>query len=468
MPDTLWEIGDLLAPRAGRFEFATRLALICALTVLIAEIYQTPEPALAAYVVFFLNREDRTTSLIMNFALVGVATLIISLVLLVAMVAADDPMWRVISMAVLSFGFLFLASGSKLRPIGATLALIAGYALDQLGTVQVGEQATRGLLYAWLFAGIPAGASIVVNFLFAPPPRRLAERAIALRLELCGAMLCAPDKRIRRKFRECLREGAVEIQKRLSLAEREKTSTLKDIDALRHAADSTVVLLSAVEVMDRYPEAFLPSPAREYVARTLQEMAAVLSTGAYPIEIAWEAPDADHQLAPLAADVLADIKASVVRFAGPPDPDAGVEDKPKKSRRFFRGRRLHQSRTCPLCVEDDGRRDALLLPVLVARLAEHPYLLPHLLRRLARDDRGDHPEAHAANPRLPHRRRGRDRRDRFFGSVSHLDRLVDDRSLSGRLCGSLCGRRQFAHFVRRIPDGLCILSVRRSGTFTRF
>ena len=335
MPDTLWEIGDLLAPRAGRFEFATRLALICALTVLIAEIYQTPEPALAAYVVFFLNREDRTTSLIMNFALVGVATLIISLVLLVAMVAADDPMWRVISMAVLSFGFLFLASGSKLRPIGATLALIAGYALDQLGTVQVGEQATRGLLYAWLFAGIPAGASIVVNFLFAPPPRRLAERAIALRLELCGAMLCAPDKRIRRKFRECLREGAVEIQKRLSLAEREKTSTLKDIDALRHAANSTVVLLSAVEVMDRYPEAFLPSPAREYVARTLQEMAAVLSTGAYPIEIAWEAPDADHQLAPLAADVLADIKASVVRFAGPPDPDAGVEDKPKKSRRFF-------------------------------------------------------------------------------------------------------------------------------------
>jgi len=333
--DTLWEIGHLLAPRAGRFEFATRLALICALTVLIAEIYQTPEPALAAYVVFFLNREDRTTSLIMNFALVVVATLIISLVLLVAMVVADDPMWRVISMAVLSFGFLFLASGSKLRPIGSTLALIAGYALDQLGPVQVGEEATRGLLYAWLFVGIPAGASIVVNFLFAPPPRRLAERAIARRLELCGAMFRAPDERIRREFRECLREGAVEIQKRLSLAEREKTSTLKDIDALRHAADSTVVLLSAVEVMDRYPKALLPSAVREYLARTLQEMAAVLSTGAYPTEIAWEAPDADHQLAPLAADVLADIKASVVRFAEPPNPDARVEDKPKKSRGFF-------------------------------------------------------------------------------------------------------------------------------------
>jgi multidrug resistance protein MdtO len=104
MPDTFWEIARLLEPRGGRFAFAARLALICALTVLVAEIYQTPEPALAAYVVFFLNREDRTMSLIMNIALVVVVTLIIGLVLLVAMAVADDPMWRVISIGMLSFG----------------------------------------------------------------------------------------------------------------------------------------------------------------------------------------------------------------------------------------------------------------------------------------------------------------------------------------------------------------------------
>ena len=172
-----------------------------ALTVLVAEIYQTPEPALPAYIVFFLNREDRMTSLIMNAILLVVVTLIISLVLIVAMVVADDPMWRFVSIALLSFGFLFLASASKLRPIGSTLALIVGYALDELGTIQLGEEATRGLLYAWLFVGIPAGVSIVVNFLLAPPPRRLAERAIALRLELSAAMLTAPDEHIRHRFR---------------------------------------------------------------------------------------------------------------------------------------------------------------------------------------------------------------------------------------------------------------------------
>ena len=51
----------LLEPQPGRLEFAVRLALICALTVLVTEIYQTPEPALAAYIVFFLNRDSRTT-----------------------------------------------------------------------------------------------------------------------------------------------------------------------------------------------------------------------------------------------------------------------------------------------------------------------------------------------------------------------------------------------------------------------
>ncbi len=93
----LAEIAELLAPQQGRFAYSARLALICALTVLVAEIYQTPEPALAAYVVFFLNHDDRATSLIMNIALMVVMTVIIGFVLIVAMVVADYPMWRFIS-----------------------------------------------------------------------------------------------------------------------------------------------------------------------------------------------------------------------------------------------------------------------------------------------------------------------------------------------------------------------------------
>ena len=235
--ETIWDIARLLAPKPGRFELASRLALICALTVLVAEIYQTPEPALTAYVAFFLNRDSRTMSLIIDFVFLALITLVIGFIVLVAMVVINDPMWRVISMAAISFGVLFLASASKLQPVASVIALIVGYGLDELGTIQIGEQGTRELLYVWLFVGIPAGISIIVNFLLTPSPRRLAERAIALRLDLSAAMLQMPDERIRREFRESLREGVVEIQEWLGLADREKTSPPGDIAALQQAAE---------------------------------------------------------------------------------------------------------------------------------------------------------------------------------------------------------------------------------------
>jgi multidrug resistance protein MdtO len=306
----------LLAPQPGRFEFAIRLALICALTVLVAEIYQTPEPALATYIVFFLNRENRTLSLILTVVLTLLITVIIGIVILASMLVLDDPMWRVISIALISFGLLFMASASKLRPLASTIALIIGYALDELGLIQVGELGTRALLYAWLFVGIPAGVSILVNLLIAPSPRRLAEDAIVLRLNLAASMLRTAGRTVRERFRECLHEGTHEIVEWLGLANREKTSPAGDIAALRRAAGSTTVLLSAVDVLERN-DGMLPAELREYLAKTLDEMVVILKGGSYPTEIVWSPPEDDAPLSPLAAVVVGDIKDAIVHFAEP-------------------------------------------------------------------------------------------------------------------------------------------------------
>ena len=72
--DYFAKLVGLLRPEPGRNEFALRLALMCSLTVLVAEIYQTPEPALTTYIVFFLNREDRASSLILNLARISTAS----------------------------------------------------------------------------------------------------------------------------------------------------------------------------------------------------------------------------------------------------------------------------------------------------------------------------------------------------------------------------------------------------------
>lgn len=335
-PDGLRDIARLLAPRPGQLELASRLALICALTVLVAEIYQTPEPALTAYVAFFLNRDSRTMSLIIDLVFILLITLIIGFIVLVAMVVVGDSMWRVISMATISFVMLFLGSASKLRPIAGIVALIVGYGLDVLGTLQeVGDLGTRGMLYAWLFIGIPAGVSIIVNFLIAPAPRRLAERALAQRLDLSAAMLQTPDETVRREFRACLREGAAEIREWLGLADREKSSPPSDIAALRRAADSTVALMSAIDLVDRKPEAWLTIPLRDYLTRTLHEMAAILKSGRYPIGIAWQPPETVRPLVPLEELVLAEIKAAMIGFAEPPDSTRRSDEKPKEPGGFF-------------------------------------------------------------------------------------------------------------------------------------
>ena len=75
----LAEILHLFGPLPGRLAFAVRLALICALTTLVVEIYQTPDPALTVYIVFFLNKPDRVESLILNAVLTILITFIIGL-----------------------------------------------------------------------------------------------------------------------------------------------------------------------------------------------------------------------------------------------------------------------------------------------------------------------------------------------------------------------------------------------------
>ena len=214
----------LLAPNPERLELATRIALICALTTLVTEIYQTPEPALTAYFAFFFNRPERTLSLILSIALPLVIAVAIALVFAVANLVVDNAMWRVISIAVISFGLLFLASASKLRPIAGTVALIAGYSLTLLGRIQTGELATRALLYLLLAFAIVAGVSLLVNFLLAPAPRRTAEQAITDRLKLCADVLRDAEGPSRCELAAKVREGTAPILKLLRFAGLEKTA----------------------------------------------------------------------------------------------------------------------------------------------------------------------------------------------------------------------------------------------------
>ncbi|AOJ66228.1 fusaric acid resistance protein [Burkholderia ubonensis] len=319
------ELLRLLAPFPGRASMAVRVALICTLTVLVTGAYGTPEAAISAYVVFFLNRADRVTSVVLATAMMLVITVVIALVLGVAIFSIEYSVLRVACMAVLSVGLLYLTSASKLRPVGAILAMIVGFGLDELGLVPGGEAATRALLYTWLMIAIPVGIAIVVNLLIAPSPRRLALAQLAKRLRLAAQRLRGEDDvrdtddvrdDVRAAFDASLREGDKQFLTWLKLSKLEGTSSAADVAALRQAVASSTTILVAVALADREPGARLPDAFTAPVAATLDEMAGMLEQGGYPVDVTLALPPADA-LAPLARVVATDLHAAITRFAEP-------------------------------------------------------------------------------------------------------------------------------------------------------
>ena len=309
------EVLRLLAPFPGRTSIAVRVALICALTVLVTSAYGTPEAALSAYVVFFMIRADRVTSIVLAAALLLIITIVIGLVLGVAIFSIDYSILRVACMAVLSVGLLYLTSASKLRPVGAILAMIVGFGLDQLGLAPFGEAATRALLYIWLTIAIPVGVAIVVNLLIAPSPRRLALAQIAKRLRLAAQRLRGDDD-ARAAFDASLREGDKQLLTWLKLSKLEGSSSAADVAALRQAIASSTALMVGVALTDREPDARLPAAFAAPIAATLDEMAAILERGGYPVDVTLALPPADA-LPPLARVAATDLHAAITRFAEP-------------------------------------------------------------------------------------------------------------------------------------------------------
>jgi multidrug resistance protein MdtO len=301
-----------LAPFPGRFEFALRLAIVCALATWVVEIYQTPSAALTAYVAFFLVRSERVASIAISLAANVILTATLAALIVIADVVIDMPWWRVATMAAISFAMMFVASASKLRLIAPIVALVAAYALDLLARAQIGEFATRSLLYAWLLFGVPGAVTIVVSLLAAPSPRTLAERALAERLAAAARVLRRSDEVTRRAFAEALGTGISDVREWLRFAGIERTSASVDLAALHGAGESMTNLLLLVDEIVR--DDALPPPYRERLADTFDEMAEIFRTGGYPVDIELQDSVHDAVLSPEAARRWAEARNSLAEF----------------------------------------------------------------------------------------------------------------------------------------------------------
>jgi multidrug resistance protein MdtO len=326
---SVWSL--IVEPAPSRLAFAARVALTCTLVAIFAETYTTPEIALTVYLVFFLNKPDRMSSMALTIAITVLITFVVGLLLLLAEPAWASSAVRVFVMASISFVMLFFASASKLKPLASTIALVLAYALDVLGSVPVGELGTRGLLYAWLFVGIPALISAIVNLLIAPSPRSLAQKEIAERLRVAAELLIEDDG-VAMSERTCLVPMVdAETQAHLKLAGLEMTSSNQDIAALKGASDCAVIVLSAVQLMLDEPQAMPPKNIKRTIEVRLLEVASIFSAGGYAAKV--DPVNTDEDCTELAISAVAFLNAGLTQF-GQLRP-ARRSEKPKENAGFF-------------------------------------------------------------------------------------------------------------------------------------
>ncbi|HBJ68036.1 FUSC family protein [Alcaligenes phenolicus] len=173
-----------LQPTPGRLAQSWRVAVLCALMVLLAMNYGIPESAVSCFVIFFVMKSDAGESSVLALALVVLVSIVVLLMVPLIQVTIQYPAWRLLAMVLTSFVLLFLGVASKLGPLGGIIALVIAFVLTLLGYVPFGEIATRAVLYAWLMTCAPMGLVLIFNLCFGLYPHKVLRRELAARLRL--------------------------------------------------------------------------------------------------------------------------------------------------------------------------------------------------------------------------------------------------------------------------------------------
>lgn len=211
---------------------AWRIALVCALTAMVAMIYGIPESAISCYLVFFVMKPDAAESSLLAVALSILVAIVVVVLFLLTNLTLDLPPLRIAILALSSLFLLFLASASKLGPLGGIIALVLAFAMTLLSDVPFGEAATRGILYAWLMAFLPMMVVLIVSLTVGRRPLDLLRSTVHDRLDAISSYLYSGSSCDRLRLREMVMQGQDEVMKRwglmrgLALARRAETRLL--------------------------------------------------------------------------------------------------------------------------------------------------------------------------------------------------------------------------------------------------
>lgn len=207
------QIKEDLKPTAERIDLSWRIALICAVMVAVAMIYEIPFVAVSLFVIFYVMRSDSAESNVLAIALIILASVVVLLLLAIIQLTLPSPAMRLGVLLVTSYFLLFFGVSTQLGPLGGIIALVITFVLSILNYVEVPEIATRGTLYAWLMAATPMAIVILANWFWGRRPKNVLLFELKERLLSCESLLLGQVHIS--AFRTLVGEGMEAQQKRI-------------------------------------------------------------------------------------------------------------------------------------------------------------------------------------------------------------------------------------------------------------
>src|ERR1700722_12320895 len=184
-----------LAWREGRWAAVARIATGSAITVVIAMVFQIPQPTYMAYIVFLISKDEKNATLTSALGGLAAASLAVLLVLGLELIDTAEPGLRLPLMAAATFAAMYTARTLALGPI----TFLAGFVIVLLQTlvddVPNAEALTRVTLWAWVVVFVPVAVTVIVNLLFGQSAAALIDRTVRKVLKELETSLANGDYR---------------------------------------------------------------------------------------------------------------------------------------------------------------------------------------------------------------------------------------------------------------------------------
>jgi multidrug resistance protein MdtO len=249
-----------LAPREGRWAAVARIATGAVLAVIIAMVFQIPQPTYIAYIGFLLSKDEKNATVTAALGGLAAATLAVVLVLGLELIDTAEPALRLPLMAMATFTAMYTARTFALGPV----SFLAGFVIVLLQTlvddVPRPEALTHATLWAWVVIFVPVAVTVIVNLLFGQGAVALIDRTVRKVLKELETSLAGGD------YRKSLPEWRARL---LPLLETVEQGPQKGTRTGRITLPVIRALLDALVILEALPDD-LPDATREELASRLR------------------------------------------------------------------------------------------------------------------------------------------------------------------------------------------------------